>query len=271
MDIIDFTFIDYLDNSELSQSTIKNHKRNYEKIKKLIDYDEKKINQDDIIILLKNNENLSQRLTLACCCTKLIKCIDKPTDLLNEYILFINKELKNKYIDRNKNKKYDYTKKDILKEMDNFYKNKNYKSFVVSYLVYKFNTRNADVNCCICINKKCSNQNENNLILRKNSILYERNVFKTKDTYGRKSHEIKNKKLLHSLKEMIGEGQKIKIFDNFNNSTHLISKHLPFNLKSSDILKIVLSECNTLHKASKIGKNRGTDLQTLEDNYNIII
>jgi len=62
-----------------------------------------------------------------------------------------------------------------------------------------------------------------------------------------------------------------KIFDGFSNSTNILKNYLPFGLRTSDIVKIILSEDNTLNKANKISKNRGTNLQTLQNNYNIIV
>ena len=55
----------------------------------------------------------------------------------------------------------------------------------------------------------------------------------------------------------------------FYNSTNIVKRHLPFNLKTSDILKIILKEKNTLADASKIGSRRGTSLRTLQDSYNL--
>jgi hypothetical protein len=53
------------------------------------------------------------------------------------------------------------------------------------------------------------------------------------------------------------------------NSTNIVKRYLPYNLKTSDILKIILKENNSLTEAYKIGQRRGTSLQTLQDSYNL--
>jgi len=54
-----------------------------------------------------------------------------------------------------------------------------------------------------------------------------------------------------------------------HNSTNTVKKYLPFKLKTSDILKIILKENNSLSEASRIGSRRGTSLETLQNSYNL--
>ena len=260
----------YLADDGLKPTTINNHIRNLSKYKNL-DFFELSISQDNIVLTLKEAKiNNSQRLTLASTMSKYLQFTNEPNDKLIEYIKSINTDLKKEYAGRNKAKKYEYSKKDILKEINKYYKEQNYRAFVVSYLVYYFNTRNADLNITICKSKRyAKDENQNYLIIRKASVIYIRNDYKTSKTYGSKSHEIRGKKFVESVKNILQDETCIKIFESFSNSTHMITQLMPFGLKTSDIVKIVLAEDNSLHKASKIGKKRGTSLQTLENAYNL--
>ena len=265
-------FKEYLENVGLKNTTIKNHLRNLDKFNKLNFYD-LKISQENIIKILKDDEiNNSQRLTLSSTMSKYLQFNLLPNEKLIEYIKTINNQLQKQYNERNKNKKYEYTKKDILKEINRFYKEGNYRAYIVSYLVYYYNTRNTDLNVNVCRSKKyAKDEKDNYLIQRKNSVLYIRNNYKTSKTYGSKTHEIKSAKFIKAVQYLL-QDEDIKctrIFDGFTNSTNILKNYLPFGLKTSDIVKIILSEDNSLHQANKVSKRRGTSLATLENSYNL--
>ena len=265
-------FEEYLENVGLKPTTIKNHLRNLDKFNKLNFYD-LKLTEGNIIKILKDDEiNNSQRLTLASTMSKYLQFSLLPNEKLVEYIKTINIVLNKQYAERNKKKDYEYSKKDILKEINRFYKEGNYRAYIVSYLVYYYNTRNLDINVNICRSKKyAKDEKDNYLILRKNSVLYIRNNYKTSKTYGSKQHEVKSKKFLESVKYMLQDEdiKCVRIFDGFTNSTNILKNYLPFGLKTSDIVKIILAEDNSLHQATKIGKKRGTNILTLEKSYNL--
>ena len=54
-----------------------------------------------------------------------------------------------------------------------------------------------------------------------------------------------------------------------NNLSYYIGKLTILGLNQSTILKIVLNEKNNLNQASKISKNRGSAIETLQSNYNL--
>jgi len=267
-------FEEYLVNVGLKNNTIKNHIRNIDKFEKLNFYD-LHLTEENIIKILKDDEiNNSQRLTLASTMSKYLQFSLLPNKKLVEYIKTINNELTKQYAKRNKEKEFNYTKKDLLREINNFYKNKNYRAYIVSYLVYYYNIRNMDVNVNICRKKKYALcEHDNYLILRKNSVLYYRNNYKTSRTYGSKTHVVKARKFLESVRYMLRDPDIncIRLFDGFSNSTTILKSYLPFGLRTGEIIKIILAEDNSLHKASKICLRRGTSLATLEKSYNLIV
>jgi hypothetical protein len=267
-------FEEYLVNVGLKPNTVKNHIRNIDKFEKLNFYD-LQISEDNVIKTLKDDEiNNSQRLTLASTMSKYLQFSLMPNKKLVEYIKTINNELNKQYAKRNKEKEYNYSKKDLLREINNFYKKGNYRAYIVSYLVYYYNIRNMDVNVNICRSKKyAKDEKDNYLILRKNSVLYLRRNYKTSSTYGSKTHEVKGRKFLESVRYMLRDPDIncIRLFDGFTNSTTILKSYLPFGLRTGEIIKIILAEDNSLHKACKIGLRRGTSLATLEKSYNLIV
>jgi vancomycin resistance protein YoaR len=92
----------------------------------------------------------------------------------------------------------------------------------------------------------------------------------------KRSKQIREKNLSVSRQKTTGlRKQKrkidcINIFpEPFYNSTNIVKRYLPYNLKTSDIVKIILKEDNTLGDAADIGYKRGTSLRTLQSSYNI--
>jgi len=275
---IQMDFNQYLINENLANSTISNHMRNYEKLLNILgdDFYFELSDEDMVDSLRKQTLSLSQKLTISSTLSKFLKFRQIPNDVVVEYIFEINNELKKEYKKRNKSSTYQYTKKDLINELNKFYTDNKPKHYIVSYLLIKFNVRNADLNLQIVRHKKFTNKENNFLVIRKNSIMFIRNKFKTKDSYGVKKNEIKNDKFYQSVinfyNDNIGESideNRLSLFNTFHNSTKLVKRYSVFNLKESDIVKIVLGEDNTLHKASVISKNRGTSLDTLENSYNI--
>ena len=275
---IQMDFNQYLINENLANSTISNHMRNYEKLLNILgeDFEYEMSDEDMVDSLRKQTLSLSQKLTISSTLSKFLKFREIPNDVVVEYIFEINNELKKEYKKRNKSSTYQYTKKDLINELNKFYTDNKPKHYIVSYLLIKFNVRNADLNLQIVRHKKFTNKENNFLVIRKNSIMFIRNKFKTKDSYGVKKNEIKNDKFYQSVinfyNDNIGESideNRLSLFNTFHNSTKLVKRYSVFNLKESDIVKIVLGEDNTLHKASVISKNRGTSLDTLENSYNI--
>lgn len=269
-------FIEYLDvESGLSKKSIDNHKRNINKLKELGLFENE--NQEIILDKMeKSNISLSQNLQYLSTLSKYLKLFNKSNDKILEKMKNVNNQMKKNYKERNKEKNYTYTMKQINKEINKFYNDKKYKNYIISYLVKTFNTRNKDLDIIITNDKKnVDNKLENNwLIIQKNSVKYLRNIYKTSNTYGKKEHNIKSKKFITSLKSyytdnLDNDKSNVYLFSNWKNSTRDIKKLLPFNLSTADMLKINLSENNSLNAATKIGKNRGTSVITLQNSYNI--
>jgi hypothetical protein len=105
-------------------------------------------------------------------------------------------------------------------------------------------------------------------------VLYIRNNYKTREKYGELKNEIKAEKFYWSVVAFFNyktedDNDSVNLFYTFKNSTEQVRKYTPFNLKETDIIKIILNENNSLNQSAKISTRRGTSLQVLENNYNI--
>ena len=85
------------------------------------------------------------------------------------------------------------TPDEFVSRMNDLYTKELYEQYVLNYLMYKFGTRNMDLQFTVG-----EITDENYLIKNKNSIIYQRNNYKTVETYGPKTHVIRDKKFINA-------------------------------------------------------------------------
>lgn len=262
--------------NNLSKNTIANHKTQLKKYLQLFkSYPSG--HEDDIVENLDTIKNDSMKLSLL----KSISKYRKVNGLPNEKILLLmkntNELLAEKYKNRNIKIKEDNllpTYEYMVNELDKLYKEQNWKRYIINYLLLFLNVRNRDLNLKIVRTKaEASDDNTNYIVIKKTSSLFIRNVYKTSRTYKTKMNIIRSKKFVTAVNEYIGDKTFIYLLgyelQSTSNLSNVVRRATINKLKESDILKIVLSSKNSLDQATKIGLNRGTDVETLQSNYNI--
>lgn len=272
------TFLKSIEN--LKPQTILNHKRQLNKYRELFN---ESLDGDESDILFnieeKSNLNLSARLTLL----KTISKFRTINELNNSKILVfmndINNQLNKKYKKRNKEMKNDDTLptyRDLIKALSVLYKANEYQKYIVNYLLIHHNLRNLDLDLYLVNhNKFTKDKNKNYLIVRKNDIVMIRNVYKTNKTYGEQKILIKSKPFRVAVMKYIenyetDNDNNIRLLQGVDgNLSYYLKKLIMLGLNQSTIAKIVLNEKNSLNQASKISKNRGTAISTLQTNYNL--
>jgi len=80
---------------------------------------------------------------------------------------------------------------DFKQMLSKYYKDKDYKSFVILFLLLNYNTRNKDLVVKVVNDESDLNEKENFLFIREKDIVYIRNDYKTKGRYGTKRDVIK--------------------------------------------------------------------------------
>ena len=166
------------------------------------------------------------------------------------------------------------TKEELLICLDNYFTDGLFVQYVINYLLINLNTRNADLFIDIVDNstpyKKLKNDT-NYLIIRSKDIQYVRNIYKTKKCYGVKTDIITNKKFVFALKQI---GIKPLIVDKNNEKIDLlhigayIKRLSAFNLGEINIFKSVVKD-STISSLDKFSNHRGTNINTILENYNI--
>jgi hypothetical protein len=260
----------------LSKNTIANHKSQLKKYLEMFKA-YPSVHEVDVVENLDTIKNDSMKLSLL----KSISKYRKVNGLPNEKILLLmkntNELLAEKYKNRNiliKQNNSLPTYEYMVNELDKLYKEGEWKKYIINYLLLKLSIRNRDLDLKIVRTKAdASDDNTNYIVIKKTSSMFIRNVYKTSKTYGKKINLIKSKKFVKAVNEYIGDKTFVNLLGyelkNTSNLSNVVRRQTTGRLKESDVLKIVLSSKNSLDQATKIGLNRGTNVQTLNSNYNI--
>ena len=128
-----------------------------------------------------------------------------------------------------------------------------------------YQTRNKDLILSIVKSKKETNDKDNFIILGKSQATYIRNDYKTSYKYGTKTQVIKNLKFMNSISNL---SHLLKPTDNIDRVIKKVTAGIG-SINEGTLAKIVLKENNTINGLKKVSKNRGTDVNTLINSYNI--
>ena len=256
--------------NDLSKSTITNHKRNINRIDNILD-----INDEPIInikILYKEEKRIPTLMSLY---KTLLKYLNYMDD--NEYITDYNNEynkIKSKY-DNDKKKdtrkmliESAYDANDLYNRLEQFYKDKEYTAYVISYIILNYNVRNQDLDLKIMKSDNktdIKNNNNNYLIIYKTLAKVYIGTYKTADIYGPKLFIIRDKKFITAINAIFETRDNLLV--NNSNLTTEITKYTPYNLSEADILKILFKYNNNIEYYKRASETRGSDYKTLVSKY----
>lgn len=193
-------------------------------------------------------------------------------------------------VEKNKELKETLPSIEILNRYTNqLYNDERYVDFIINFLLIHTNVRNRDLMIKVIKSTKeiIPEEDFNYLILRETYVEYRRYNYKTENTYGTKSKRIKSVKLIKALENIIDERE------NFDESPYLILceggepatelnigkkiQEMTYNnLGEGNYLKISILDLQKkepeklLKKLSAISENRGTSIETLKNDYNIM-
>ena len=146
--------------------------------------------------------------------------------------------------------------------LSGYYKDKDYKKFVILYLLMNYNTRNKDLVVKIVKDEKDLNKDENFLWIRDKDVVYIRNDYKTKERYGGKRDVIKAKKFFNAVQDLES------LLVNNNNLDRQV-KEVTGGINQSTMFKMLISSNNNLKSIAKASKARGTNMETIAKSYDI--
>jgi len=255
-------FREYLELQNLNEATINTHERN------LQNYGKVGQSQKMIINQLNLNETWSRRLSRANTLSKYLRFKNQPNEEIVAYIKNANEEIQKESQIRQKDMAEDPflpTLKEMRDHMESLFQNDDFLGYCVMYLFLTYNVRNADMIAKVVKSKKQTNDTDNFFVLGKKHVTYIRNNYKTANKYGTKTHLITNPKFLTAIKTL---DYLLRETDNADRVIKKITADIG-GITQSVITKIVLRENNTIKGLKKISNNRGTDINTLIENYNI--
>ena len=255
------SFLTYMRNQGLSEKTINEHSRGLVKYKKIggdLKWDEQKT-----VDFIKENYNEgSERKIISSTISKYRHYKGKTTETIRDFLRQANAEAS--LLQRQKNEKLKSNLPDIdFKQMlSKYYRDKDYKSFVILYLLLNYNTRNKDLVARVTKDESDINQKENFLWIREKDIVYIRNDYKTNDTYGMKQDIIKSKKVFNAVQELDN------LLENNDNLDRQVKK-VTGGINQSTLFKMLVSKNNNLKSIAKASKARGTNMDTIASSYDI--
>jgi len=245
----------------LSEKTIAEHSRGLSKFSKI--GGDLKWSENEIIDFIKTHYNEgSERKIISSTISKYRHYKGKPNDLIRDFLRQANAEAS--LLQRQKNDKLKETlpSVDFNKLLNGYYRDKQYKNFVILYLLMNYNTRNKDLVVKVVNDESDINPNENFLFIRDKDVIYIRNDYKTKNRYGSKRDVIKSKKLFNAVKEVDS------LLENNNNLDRQVKK-VTNGINQSTMFKMLVASNNNLKGIQKASKNRGTNMETIAKSYDI--
>ena len=195
------SFLTYMRLQGLSEKTIAEHSRGLFKFRKI--GGDLKRSENEIVDFIKENYNEgSERKIITSTISKYRHYKGKPNDIVRDFLRQANAEAS--LLQREKNDKLKKTLPtvDFKQMLNDYYRDKQYKKFVILYLLMDYNTRNKDLVVKVVKDESDLNEKENFLWIREKDIVYIRNDYKTKNRYGSKRDVILSRKFFNAVQEL---------------------------------------------------------------------
>jgi len=275
-------FMESIENK--SDATKKQYRIQYNKLLKLTEKPIAETSEKKIIELLNDieNKNNSQALlNIALLVRKLnglsVKQLEDKREKDKKQIFTAIKE---KNVDLKENLP-DY--KEIEEYTNYLFEKSEYTDFIINWLLINIQVRNQDLDFTIVTRKKDANDtNKNYMWVQPNKLTYIRNVYKTakintpdgETGYGKKTNVITNPKMVLAMKRVMGCQKSGLDCGTFIPNKSAIAYHLQKatykQLGEGKYFKIVVNHFrNNLDKIKEISNNRGTDIKTILNFYDI--
>jgi len=248
-------------NQCLSEKTIAEHERGLNKFKNL--GGDIKWSENEIVDFIKEHYNVgSERKIISSTISKYRHYKGQTTETIRDFLRQANAEASLLQREKNLILKETLPSVDFKQMLNGYYRDKNYKSFVILYLLMNYNTRNKDLVVKVVNDESDLNEKENFIFIRDKDVVYIRNDYKTKTRYGGKKDVIKSKKVFIAVQELD------KLLENDGNLDRQVKK-VTGGINQSTMFKMLVAKNNNLKSIAKASKNRGTNMNTIAKSYDI--
>jgi len=159
------------------------------------------------------------------------------------------------------------SKDEVESQIVALYTKKNYKAYVINYLLFHYGLRNLDLDLVI-VKGRAREPKEGNfirLVASKGQATYKRRVYKTVATYGEQTHVITDKKFIASLKAL--EAGPLLSAGQIHND---IGRNAI--MKEGDMFKMLIDSAykkKDTEEINRLSESRGTAISTIKSNYNV--
>ena len=272
---------------EKSDATKKQYRIQYNKLFKLTEKPIGETSEKKIIEILDNidNKNNSQALL------NIAFLIRKMEGLSVTQLEKRRKQDKNKLVESVKEKNVELKENlpsysDIVEYMNYLYDKSEWTDYIINYLLINLQVRNQDLDFTIVSRKKDATDSKTNYMWLQNTkgkATFIRNVYKTATInapdgtnhgYGQKVNNITDKKFIVALRRVLGCQKSGLDCGVFIPTKSAIAYHLQKatykQLGEGKYFKIIVNHFrNNIDKLKEISENRGTDLKTILNSYDI--
>ena len=272
---------------EKSDSTKKQYRIQYNKLFKLTEKPIRETSEKKIIEILNeiDNKNNSQALL------NIAFLIRKMEGLSVVQLEKRRKQDKNNLIESVKEKNVELkdnlpSYSDIVEYMNYLYDKSEWTDYIINYLLINLQVRNQDLDFTIVSRKKDATDSKTNYMWLQNTkgkATFIRNVYKTATInapdgtnhgYGQKVNTITEKKFIVALRRVLGCQKSDLDCGTFIPTKSAIAYHLQKatykQIGEGKYFKIIVNHFrNNIDKLKEISENRGTDLKTILNFYDI--
>jgi len=269
-----------LTKSQNTEQTKRNYRTQYKSIRELLNNDINKSSENEILVAVKtlSNGNVSNEWTYMNLPFMIRQSKGYKTDLIQkrreELKLLREEHTQNQKAVKNETLPSMKTIQDFTKQL---YKNKEYKKFIVNFLIINYGVRNKDVDVFIVSSSKDTKDETNNyFIVKSNEIEWRINNYKTLMSFGVKKVIIKSKPFIEAVKSLTLNTWLLTGSITPLNDTGLATtiKRLLYNsLTEGDYFKIIMNDINSKPNTTQLleyySKIRGTDYATLLKYYDV--
>lgn len=260
MDLRPFTM--YLQEEGLHTTTIYNHIRH---VRYHFTFFSSDFTQNQAIDLIDQANTTSAKKSLANTVSKWLQYKRENNDEIVSKIRMLSAEyerqsqVKRKAMSKNKDLP---TCNNLIQLLQDHYDAERWKEYCILFLLLTYNVRNLDMVGDVVRDGRGRSVHFNWFVIRKDSVLWKRNLYKTVETYGAKQQVIKNKQFMNAIQQL---NCVLCPSDNLDRAV----KKATGGLGEASVLKIYLSTPRSATEFKRVSKSRGTDLNTLLTSYNI--
>ena len=258
---------------EFSKYTEKSYKTQYNKLTKKLGKEIADATESEIVEASMLEPNINSKQALLNIGLVIKRFLKQPYDMI-ELQREENKGKVAKHIKDTNVKKADTlpTLNSIVEHMDSVLEKKEYRNYIINYLLINLNTRNQDLNITF-VDKKSDMVNDTVNYMwvdrRAKKIVYVRNAYKTASTYGPKTEVINSEEFMDAVKKY-RKADGDKLIPNEENTGHWVELATLDKMGSGNYYKIIVNAFkNDLQKLKQLAEQRGSSLDTMAEHYDI--